>query len=420
MTERILGMEPEKGRWAIIISGVLMNLCLGSIYAYSVIQVQLRRHFEELGQRVSATEMQLPFIVFLILFALMMPLAGKYIEKYGPRKVAYIGAFLVSLGWFSASFANSPLQVTFLYGIFGGIGVGIAYNCPLVTAARWFPERRGLAIGIVLFGFGFSAAIIAPIVDFLSANFGVVNTLRILGISFFLLLIFFSSFLRVPKAEWKPKGFKQEDKKRCALIELKREEVVRTKTFYGLWTAFAIGTLAGLMAIGISKPVGLEVAGNAGIAEFEVSALLTALTVPFAFLNGIGRPIFGALADRIGPMKTAVLSFSLIFFASLLAFLNPASLEAYILAFALLWLNLGGWLAIAPTATAYFFGMKDYARNYGVVYTAYGFGALIGNLLAGISKDMLGSYLQIFPLVSTLALFGIIVALATFKHPKIQ
>lgn len=412
---KILKLEPEESRWVVVVSGLIINLCLGSIYSYSVIQVHLRKLFEDYGLRVSATEMQVPFIVFLLFFAITMPLAGRYIEKYSPKKVAYLGAILVGLGWFLASLASSPLDLVFLYGIVGGVGVGITYNCPIVAVGRWFPDKRGLALGITLFGFGVSAAIIAPLFDFLTANFGVMSTFRILGVLFFIFIVLFATFLSFPQEGWKPAGLKKSDEKRKAFIELKREEMIRTKQFYGLWVSFMIGTLAGLMAIGISKPAGLEVSQNAGIDKEQISSLLTALIVPFALCNGIGRPLFGFITDKIGVMRTAIFSFSLIFLASLSIFVNPASIIAYTLGFAILWLNLGGWLAIAPTATAFLFGTKDYARNYGIVYTAYGAGAVIGNLLAGQSKDIFGAYLMVFPFVALLAILGILIALTGLR-----
>ncbi|MEM3508949.1 MAG: MFS transporter [Nitrososphaerota archaeon] len=181
-----------------------------------------------------------------------------------------------------------------------------------------------------------------------------------------------------------------------------------------------IGTLAGLMAIGISKLIGLEVAANAGINEEEISAFLTILIIPFSACNGFGRPLFGWITDKFTPMKAAILSFVLIFIASLIVFINPSSIIVYIIGFAILWLNLGGWLAIAPTATAYFFGMKDYARNYGIVFTAYGIGAIIGNILAGQAKDVFGAYVKVFPYIMALSILGIIIAIVLMKCPKVK
>ncbi|MEM2105037.1 MAG: OFA family MFS transporter [Candidatus Bathyarchaeia archaeon] len=420
---RVFGVKAESGRWLFVAAGLMIMFCLGAIYAYSVVAVPLRKVFEAsppngYGLTVSSTEMQIPFIVFLLVFAVTMPLTGKYIEKYGPRKITLLGAVFVGLGWFLASFATSPWTLILLYGVIGGIGVGIAYNCPIVTSARWFPDRRGLAVGLTVLGFGFSAAIVGPLADFLVANFGVFTMFKILGVLFFVLMVVFALFLRFPPADWKPEGWNPPKLKTAARAELTRNEMVKTSSFYALWICYTIGTLAGLMAIGVAKPVGLEVAENAGISETEISTLLTALIIPFAFCNGFGRPLFGWITDKLAPKRMAVTSFILILLASLLIFTNSASIIAYVITFAILWLNLGGWLAIAPAATAFFFGTKDYARNYGLVFTAYGAGAVVGNILAGQARDIFGAYIMVFSYVIVLSVIGIIVAIVALKPPK--
>lgn len=188
--------------------------------------------------------------------------------------------------------------------------------------------------------------------------------------------------------------------------------MVRTRGFWGLWLGFMIGTLAGLMAIGISSPVGQEV--------FKLSAATAAaLTGVFAVFNGIGRPIFGYLVDRINPRNTAMLSFGIIFLAA--AFLGfgaaPGATALYIAGFAALWLCLGGWLAIAPACTAAFCGTKYYGPNYGLVFTAYGVGAIIGNLLAGRLRDIVGSYVAVFYPVAVLAAVGVVIAYLLISPP---
>ncbi|MCX8170904.1 MAG: OFA family MFS transporter, partial [Candidatus Bathyarchaeota archaeon] len=374
---RVFGLRAEVGRWGLVAAGLVMMICLGAIYAYSVIRVPVEEIFKSpppkgYGLKVTSTEMQLPYIVFLLLFALTMPFAGKYIEKYGPRVVALIGALLVSLAWFLASFASSPLALVLLYGVVGGLGVGIAYNCPITVSAKWFPDKRGLAVGLTVLGFGVSAALIGPLADLLTAMFGVQTMFRILGIVFLALMISSALLLRFPPNGWSPVGWKPSRSRDASGLDLSIREAIRTSTFYALWTCYTIGTLAGLMAIGFSKQVGFEVAENARINIEEISPILTTLITFFAVCNGLGRPLFGWITDKLAPKRTAVLSFSLIFAASLAILVMPSSIPVYIFAFSVLWLNLGGWLAIAPAATAQFFGMSNYARNYGLIFTAYG------------------------------------------------
>ena len=225
-------------------------------------------------------------------------------------------------------------------------------------------------------------------------------------------------FLVFPPAGWCPRGWNPPAPVGgVAKADFTREEMVKTKTFIGLWVCYTIGALAGLMAIGVAKPAGMEVAGNAGMDAVAAGVLMTNLILPFAICNAGGRPLFGTLTDKLTPPRAAMLSYILIIIASLLVYLNPTSVNMYTISFSLLWLCLGGWLAIAPAATASYFGTKDYARNYGLVFTAYGVGAIIGNLMAGAAKDILGGYVNVFPYVAVLSVLGIVVAFMLLRTP---
>jgi len=407
-------MEAEKGRWAFVIIGMIINLCLGSIYSWSVFKAPLKAFLETSGPEVSASALQLPFMIFLGFFAVAMVLTGKYIEKYGPRKVVIVGGVLTGLGWLMASMASSINILTLTYGIIGGVGVGIAYGVPVAMSGRWFPDKRGLAVGLTVLGFGFSAFFTANIANVLIASSGVMQTFRIFGIAFIIIMVILATPLVFPPAGWKPAGWAPPAPKPGAAVkcELKREEMLKSKTFYGLWLCYFIGCLAGLMAISISA----DVAGIVG--KEAVAAMLLGFSPVgfFAIFNGGGRPVFGTLTDKLTPKNAAVLSFVLIIIASLLIWKiqTPA---IYILSFAILWGCLGGWLAIAPTATASFFGTGDYPRCYGMVFLAYGAGALVGPFLAGYFKDATGSFINVFPVVVVLAAAGIVIAFLLMKPP---
>lgn len=406
-------MDALKGRWILIVLGMIINLCLGTIYSWSVFVAPLTTYFTtQLGQVVNANEILLPFSVFLAFFAIAMPFTGKYIEKYGPRNMVIVGGLLTGLGWLLSSFASSVQWLYLFYGVIAGAGVGIAYGVPVAVASRWFPDKRGLAVGLTLLGFGFSALITANIAGYLITAAGVMNTFRVFGMAFIIITILLALPLKFPRTGWTPAGWspKPPEPGQDALCELMRDDMVRTRSFYALWACYFIGCLAGLMAIGISKPLGVEVGVEA--------ALATTLVGVFAVFNGFGRPIFGFLTDRLTPRYTAVVSFILIALAALLIMVIP-SVTVYILAFAILWGCLGGWLAIAPTTCGSYFGNLDYPRNYGLLFLAYGAGGIVGPQLAGFIKTSTGSYLGVFPYVLVLALIGIILAIVLLRPPKV-
>lgn len=394
---RVLGLSEERGRWGFVALGFLANLCMGAVYAFSVFRKPLEAEWG-----ITATQSGLPFMVFLAVFALGMALAGGLVEKWGPKKAGILGGVLVGLGWILARFSPNVGVLTLFYGGVGGTGVGVAYGCPIAVVGRWFPDRRGLALGLTLTGFGASALVVAPIMNALISAYGPLPTFLILGVTFLAVMVLAALPMRFPPPGWKvvsPKG-----KAAPSGADLDRGHMVRRPTFWALWGVYTIGCLAGLMAIGIAAPFGRELA--------QLSAGLSAAAVSvFAVFNGVGRPLFGWLTDRITPRYAGTLSFVLILLASLLLWGRGRSPVAYFVGFSVLWLNLGGWLAIAPAATATLFGTAHYAKNYGLMFTAYGVGAILGNVMSGLLRDLTNSYVAVFPPVMALAGLGIVVAL---------
>jgi OFA family oxalate/formate antiporter-like MFS transporter len=406
---KLFGMEAAKGRWVFVAIGLLINVCLGSIYAFSVFRKPLETLWE-----ISSSQSGYPFMVFLAVFAVAMPLAGSLIERWGPRLTATLGGLLAGTGWIAASFSVDIATLALLYGVIGGAGVGIVYGCPIAVVVKWFPRHSGLAIGLTVMGFGVSALLIAPLMKamILLPEIGIMHTFLYLGIAFTIVIALLAQLLRFPPDAWNPAGS-------VTLIaapippalNLNRQAMLKTSRFYALWATYTIGCLAGLMAIGIASPVGTEVA--------QLDAPTAALAVSlFAVFNGLGRPLFGALTDKLGPKHTAIASFTLILSASLLLFFfGQGNAMLYLLAFCVLWMCLGGWLALAPTATGIFFGKLHYAQNYGVMFTAYGAGAILGTLLSGSIKDITGSYLHAFAIVAGLAVLGMLIAAMGLNTP---
>jgi OFA family oxalate/formate antiporter-like MFS transporter len=403
---RIFGMPAEQGRWVLVLLGLVINLCLGTVYAWSVFRKPLETLF-----KANATQSALPFVFFLAFFAILMPFAGRLLDRYSPRVISMAGGIVVSLGWIFSRLASDMTVLSITYGVIAGSGVGISYGVPIAVCTRWFPDRKGLAVGLTLLGFGMSAMITAPLAKTLIASSGPQATFAYLGIAFLLITVILSIPMRFPPAGWKPRGWTP-DQAASALADFNPRTMLATSSFYGLWACYIIGTLTGLMAIGIASPCAQE------LVQCGSTAAAVAVSI-FAVFNGLGRPLFGWLTDRVAPRKAAILSFVVILLSSLIMLIvQEGDMFLYILAFCGFWLTLGGWLAIAPTATATFFGTKSYAKNYGILFSSYGIGAIIGNLLSSQLKDLLGSYRYAFYPTAVLALIGMVIAVFFLKPPR--
>ena len=394
----------KNNRWIYIPLGLIIFMCMGTVYSWSV----FKKPIEELF-KISATQGGLPYTFFLIFYAITMPIAGGFIDKYGPKIVTIVGGLVVAVGWILSGFVSNITMLIITYGVIAGTGVGIAYGAPMAVAAKWFPEKKGLAVGLTLGGFGLSPFLTAPIANWLVTSYGVFAAFKILGVAFAIIITVLALPLKFPPKEVTEK---EDDNQSEREVNFSTKEMLKNPTFYGLWLCYVIGTTVGLMAIGISSPVAEEIVNlDASTAAFLVSF--------FAIFNGVGRPIFGGLADKLNPKKASLISFILIIAASsMMLIVGSGDTILYALAFSLFWLNLGGWLAIAPAATGSFFGSKNYSKNYGFLFTAYGVGAFIGNMLSGRLKDILGSYKYAFYPTIALAVIGIIIALILLNKPE--
>jgi len=405
--EKLFGLPLERGRWLFIPLGLITTVCLGAVYAYSLFLGPVRKAFPD----ITAFQANLPYMVFLALFSITMFFGGRVMEKMGPRKLMSIGGAIVGLGWMLSSFAPNIWVLTLTYGVIAGGGVGLVYGCPVATAAKWFPDRKGLAVGLVLAGFGGSALITGKIANVLLPSVGLESTFLYFGVAFCILLVGLAMPYRFPAAGWSPAGWIPVEGT-VAAADFTPAEMVRTSTFWALALCFLIGSISGLMAIGISKPVGSEIIKIDG----ATAGMLVGI---FAIFNAIGRPIFGWLCDTITPRYAGMLNMALILVISILMlYAKEGDTVLYTLCFMGFWLSLGGWLAIAPTSTVTFFGLKNYTRNYGVLFFAYGLGAIAGGIISGQARDVFGTYTYAFYPTAVLAVVGLFLTFTLLKPPK--
>ena len=408
----LFGMPVRTGRWVFVLAGMLMNVCLGTVYAWSVFRAPVAKLFSTADVPITAKQTLWPFMLFLAFFTVLMPISGRIVQKVHPRTVSLVGSLIVAAGWILSGYATGMPWLYLTYGVLAGTGVGIVYGIPIAVVTKWFPDIKGLAVGLTVLGFGVSALVMAPLAQALIETKGILNTFFILGIGFLVALVLMSLILRFPPAGWRPEGW-QGATAAASERNYTAAEMLRTSSCLGLWLCFIIGSLSGLMAIGISSNVGQEIiklkpATAAGLVSF------------FALFNGGGRPLFGWLTDAIGHSKAAALSLLLIVLASgaMVLFAGEGSVVLYAACFAAFWMGLGSWLAIAPTAVATYFGPKNYRDQLRHRFFRLWNRRDPGLALRRICQGHLRKLSRVFHVCGSLATVGVIIALTLMKKPK--
>lgn len=375
-----------------IISSILMMLLMGTVYAYSV----FRYHIEDLYQ-ISTLTSGLPYMTSLFFYAFSMMVTGRHLKPTRLRGFVFYGTLLIILGYFLSSIATHIGMLVFSYGVLIGTGVGMVYGVPIYMVQKLYPKRSGLMTGIILLGFGMSPLITAPLTSALIEWTSIRQTFFILGVVFLVLQLPLSYIFILKERT----TFKQEP------VEQRFKE--KLKPFKRIYALFVIATLVGLMMIGLTYQVGVRFYG---LNETHVTIALSF----FAILNGLARPLFGKLMDNQGFKFSGILSVSLIVVASVIGLINRGStFFLFGISFGLYWFNLGAWLAIVPATIKEFYGIQQYAKKYGLMFTGYGVGAILGTLASGYILDMLGETSYIYGFILALM---VISAILLSQMPK--
>jgi OFA family oxalate/formate antiporter-like MFS transporter len=375
-------------RWPVVAGAVLIQLCLGAIYAWSVFTPALK----DAGWTNVRT--QLVFSTGLASFAVVMVFAGKNLEDFGPRKLAMAGGVTLGVGYFLASIGggDSFWPVLLGIGLIGGTGIGLAYVVPIAVGMRWFPDHKGTITGLAVAGFGFGALgwiKIAGSWGGLIDEVGLGTTYQIYGAAFAAIVLIGSLAMRMPPKGWLPAGFTPPESAGEGAEEFTPREMLRTPQFHLLSLTFAVSAGAGLMAIGLMKLYPIEALTESGVGEDEASAIAgTAMAVFFSLANGVGRIVWGTLSDSLGRKRSVVLMAASqgVF---LFAFIPMAGTEwSLYVAATLIGFNFGGNFALFPALTADEFGNSAVGRNYPWVFLSYGAGGIIFPILGGWLGDI--------------------------------
>jgi OFA family oxalate/formate antiporter-like MFS transporter len=400
-------MMASGNRWLVVVGGLIIQLCLGAIYSWSVFVNPLKQGFG-----YTTTQTQIIFSVALATFAVVMVFAGKWQDKRGPRIVASVGGVVLGVGYLLAGLTGGsfPLIIATV-GIIGGAGIGLCYVCPIAACVKWFPDKRGLVSGLAVAGFGAGAWLFAKLASSFIASAGVLGAFTYLGVIFLAAVVLGAQLLRNPPAGYRPDGWEPPvvEGSKASSADFGWREMTKTRQFWMLWLMYMFGAAAGLLVIGNLKPYGVFSGLTPEVAGTAVGVL--------ALFNGAGRIVWGAASDRLGRKNAMTLMF-LLQGAMMLYLINMGATE-FKLTVAAAWVgfNFGGNFALFPSATADFFGTRNVGMNYGFVFTSYGVAGIVGPILGGSVFDMTGSYLWAFIPAGAACLIAAVISL-TLRKPE--
>ncbi|HEY5997758.1 MAG TPA: OFA family MFS transporter [bacterium] len=377
--------QADRRGWIVTLAGTAINLALGILYTWSIFKGAIKDSIVRGGEgafRWDLASINDPYAVCCLVFAFAMIVAGRVQDKVGPRLTALVGALLVGAGFMWISLTTSYWAWVLGFGVLAGAGIGFGYSAATPPALKWFPPARtGLVAGIVVSGFGLASVYIAPLATMLVKKYGLQQAMMFFGLGFLFVVSWLAMLLKNP-----PKGYglaaapaAAGAKPKPAAADHRPSEILRTPTFYLLWSLFFIGSGAGLMVIG-------SVAGMAKKSLGEMAFVAVAI---MAIGNAAGRIVAGVLSDRIGRARTLFLMLglqALMMFAAIPVVSSGATAPAVLVLLAtFIGFNYGTNLALFPSFAKDFWGLRNFGVNYGVLFSAWG----VGGFVMGRVSEML-------------------------------
>lgn len=399
-------MSKVKNRWLIALSAIAIHLSIGSVYAYSVYQNPLS---DQLGW--DTTDVSLAFTIAIFMLGTSAAFLGRLVEKYGPRRSALVAAAFFGIGTlgagFSVSLASYPLFL-FFYGFIGGIGLGIGYISPVSTLVKWFPDRRGLATGMAVLGFGAGSLITGPIAGWLLIETSIPNTFYILGFVYLILMVSGAAYLEKPADGWMPKGMKSKGTSGTPVVEdlaqLTANEAVKTARFWMLWLMMFINISAGIMLLAVASPMAQEITGMSAITAASVVGLL-------GLFNGLGRIGWASLSDYIG-RPNVYIAFFVIQVTAFFLLPNITSQVVFPILLYIIITCYGGGFASLPAFIGDLFGTKQLGAIHGYLLTSWSMAGVVGPMVVSYIYDTTQSYTTTFTIFNVLLVIALVTSLA--------
>jgi len=379
-------------RWVIAIAAFVVQLALGSVYAWSVFLKPVASLFYGVGAdkltKAQIAPTNLTFSITLVALGITAGFGGYFQSRLGPRTIATIGGTLYGLGIILAGVtasAHSLILLYITYGIVGGIGIGLGYIVPLAMLIKWFPDRRGFITGLAVAGFGLGALATAQIAPPLlkTTSLGVGQTFIYLGIGYLIIVVAAAQFFRKAPDGYVPAGWTASVTQQAvrSTRDYTLAEALTNPRWYVLWLMLALNVTAGAALISVASPLAQKFTG---VNEITAALIVSVISI----FNGVGRLFWGWISDTIGRPFT----FLALFIIQIIAFLALAQIGAgafglLLIPAAVIGLCYGGGFGTMPAFAADFFGPKNSGTIYGAMLTAWSAGGIVGPILIANFTD---------------------------------
>jgi OFA family oxalate/formate antiporter-like MFS transporter len=393
-------MTTTSNRWVIAAAGVLMQIGLGAVYAWSVFRIPLTKTY---GWTISEATFAFELAIFVLGFASFI--GGLWMRKAGPRPIAVLSAILYGGGTALAGLAHNLGMLYLAYGVIGGAGLGLGYIVPVAVLIRWFPDKRGMITGLAVAGFGAGALVTAPIAQSLISSLGVASTFEILGAAYLVIVLSAAYFMRNPPDGYIPPGLKAAGAKKdnSSLQNFTLRQALGSWQWYALWLTLFLNTTAGISIISQASPMAQEISHvTAGAAAGLVGIISIA--------NGAGRFLWAWFSDAIG-RRAVFLTMFLLQAAAFFFLSRTESFDTFTALAFLILLCYGGGFGTMPALAADFFGAKDIGSVYGLMLTAWGSAALFGPTLVARLRESTGRYQGALGIIAIVMLLSAILPL---------